>query len=85
VRSAPGSPIECWTWCWVTIACTAKNEMNDAMSMSPNVTAANTMILAHSTGSRRGTAIRLERIMPVEYSPVMTRTPRTPIANWARW
>ena len=46
---------------------------------------ANTAIFATRTGSRRGTAIRLERIMPVEYSPVMTSTPSTPIASCARW
>ena len=33
--------------------------------------------------SRRGTAMRLDRIMPVAYSPVTTRTPRTPIASCA--
>ena len=53
--------------------------------MRTKVTAAKTPSLAHSTGSRRGAAMRLERIIPVEYSPLMTSTPRTPIASWARW
>ena len=38
---------------------------------------------AHSTGSRCGTAAKVERIMPVEYSPVITSTPSTPIASCA--
>ena len=44
-------------------------------SISTNVTAAKTPSFAASTGSRRGTAIRLERIIPVEYSPLITSTP----------
>src|SRR5665811_1876486 len=39
---------------------------------------------AHSAGRRRGTAARVERIIPVEYSPVMTSTPRTTTASCAR-
>ncbi len=33
--------------------------------------------LAARTGSRVGTAANVERIMPVEYSPVMDRAPMT--------
>ena len=66
------------------IAWAPKNATNALASISTNVTEANTAILAHSTGSRRGTAIRLERIIPVEYSPLITSTPSTPIASWAR-
>jgi hypothetical protein len=29
--------------------------------------------------------MKLERIMPVEYSPLITSTPSTPIASCARW
>ncbi len=43
-----------------------------------------TAALDHSTGSRRGTAARVERIIPVEYSPAVTRTPRTPSASWPK-
>ncbi|HET6813639.1 MAG TPA: hypothetical protein VFJ69_06485 [Actinomycetota bacterium] len=46
---------------------------------------ASTMALPHSTGSRRGTATMLVRIMPVAYSLVTRSTPRTPTAIWASW
>lgn len=48
-------------------------------------TSPNTAALDHSTGSRRGTAASVERIMPVEYSPAVTSTPSTPRANWAKF
>ena len=35
------------------------------------------------TECRCGAAAKVERIIPVEYSVVMTRTPRTPMASWA--
>jgi hypothetical protein len=47
------------------------------------VTRPNTPAFPQSTGSLFGTAANVERIMPVEYSPLMTRTPSTPIASWA--
>jgi hypothetical protein len=37
--------------------------------------------LAQRTGRRFGTAVIVERIMPVVYSPVIRRTPSTPIAS----
>ena len=40
------------------------------------------MAFDHSTGSRLGAAVRLERIMPVVYSPVMVSAPRTATASW---
>src|SRR5262245_28141249 len=46
---------------------------------------ASTTALAHSTGSRRGTATMLVRIMPVAYSLVIRSTPRTPTAICASW
>ena len=49
--------------------------------MSANTTAAKTPVFAHSTGSRFGTALKLARIIPVEYSPVMMSTPSTAIAS----
>ena len=49
--------------------------------MSTSTTAAKTPVFAHSTGSRFGTALKLARIIPVEYSPVITSTPRTAIAS----
>src|SRR5487761_1053118 len=53
-------------------------------SMSTNETTAKTLIFAQSTGSRFGTAVKLARIIPVAHSPVMTRTPSTPIASCER-
>ena len=47
------------------------------------MTAANTATFAHSTGRRLGTAENVERIIPVEYSPVITSTPSTPIESCA--
>ena len=46
------------------------------------MTAPKTAVFAQSTGSRFGTALKLARIIPVEYSPVITRTPSTAIASW---
>jgi len=53
-------------------------------TVSSTVTPAKTAALAHSTGSRRGTAAKVARIIPVAYSPVISSTPSTPIASWAR-
>lgn len=50
-----------------------------------SATSPNTAALDHSTGSRRGTAASVERIMPVEYSPAVTSTPSTPRASWAKF
>ncbi|GGT90305.1 hypothetical protein GCM10010208_11520 [Actinomadura livida] len=44
----------------------------------------NTRALAHSIGSRRGTASSVARIMPVEYSAEITRTPRTQTTSWPK-
>jgi hypothetical protein len=48
------------------------------------VTAARTNAFAHSAGSRFGTAVSVDRIMPVEYSPVTMSTPRTATTRFAR-
>ena len=45
--------------------------------VTAKTTMAKTAALAHSTGRRRGTAQKVAKIMPVEYSPVITSTPRT--------
>ena len=55
-----------------------------AGTVMTSVVEAKTRALAHSTGRRVGTAAKVARIIPVAYSPVMSRTPRTPIASWAR-
>ena len=52
--------------------------------MVRNTTPANTASFPHSIGSRRGTTVREERIMPVLYSPLISNTPRTPMASWAK-
>ena len=63
---------------------TNKEATSTAGTISTRVTPAKTPAFAHSTGRRRGTAKNEERIMPVEYSALMTSTPRTPMANWAK-
>ena len=40
-----------------------------------------TLAFAGRTGRRLGTAVMVERIIPVVYSPVISRTPSTPIAR----
>src|ERR1700730_10478729 len=66
------------------IAWLAKNAINTDGSIKRNETVAYTAIFAQSTGSRLGTAVMLARIIPVEYSPVITSTPSTPIASCER-
>ena len=62
----------------------AKKAISAGGSISTNVTTReHDAPCAQSTGSRFGTAAREARIIPVEYSPVITSTPRTPIASWA--
>ena len=45
---------------------------------------AKTANLARSTGSRLGTTVSEARIMPLLYSPVISRMPSTPMANCAK-
>ena len=52
--------------------------------MVTNTAPAQTASLAHSIGSRAGTTASEARIMPVLYSPVITRTPRTPMDSCAK-
>ena len=61
-----------------------KNAVKLATSMVSNTTPANTTNFAASIGSRRGTTVSEERIMPVLYSPVISSTPSTPMANCAK-
>ena len=84
-RSASGSPSACSTWWPAHDRLDGEEARRTRRPASARTSPARRRaILAHSTGSRRGTAIRLERIMPVEYSPVMTITPSTPTASCAR-
>ena len=52
--------------------------------VTARVTAVNTVALAARTVRRWGTAEKVVRIMPLAYSLVMTMTPRTAMASWAR-
>ena len=72
-------------WCERRIAWLAKNASSTDGSISANVTVAKTTIFAQSTGSRFGTAPSEARIIPVEYSPLITSTPSTPIASCERF
>ena len=58
--------------------------MKLAASMVRNTVPANTASLPHNMGSRLGTTVREERIIPVLYSPVISSTPRTPTASCAK-
>ncbi len=71
------------TLCPLRIACAAKKAISVDGSASTNVTSPKTPAFAHNTGSRLGTAANVERIIPVEYSPLITSTPSTPIASCA--
>ena len=53
-------------------------------SLTTTATAPNTRTLAVSTTGRRGTADKVARMVPVPYSALMTRTPRTPKMSWPR-
>jgi hypothetical protein len=52
--------------------------------MVRNTVPANTVSLPHNIGNRLGTTVSDERILPVLYSPVISSTPRTPTASWAK-
>jgi hypothetical protein len=62
-----------------------KNDGNATSSPTTKTNTAKTTALAASIGTRRGTASRLARIMPVAYSPVITSTPRTQMVSWLSW
>ena len=57
--------------------------MKLATSETEKITPAKTTSFPHSTGSRRGTAVSDERIIPVLYSPLIISTPSTPKATTA--
>ena len=61
-----------------------KNAVKLATSVVRSTTPANTATFPHNIGSRRGTTVNEERIIPVLYSPLISRTPSTPIANCAK-
>src|SRR5580698_5831761 len=83
-RTTPGSPsAACGAWplmrAWPT-----KNAAKQTTSPTAKVARAKTSDLAASTRPRFGTAIRLVRIIPEEYSELMQSTPSTAMAT-ADW
>jgi len=80
-RSTPGSPIEIGTLGF-SIGAPMKNDTNAATRPTARTSSPSTAALAVSMGTRRGTASRLDRIMPVEYSEAIAMTPRTQITGW---
>src|SRR5260370_1100553 len=60
-----------------------KNAAKPVASPTTKVTAAKTSDLAASTRPRFGTAVRLVRIIPDEYSELMQSTPSTAMASVA--
>src|SRR5262249_15292820 len=61
-----------------------RKEGNATISPRTVTSAAKTVPFAASIPIRRGTASRLDQIIPVEYSLLMTRTPSTHTAIWPR-
>src|ERR1700722_10772403 len=79
--ATPGSPsAACGAWPLMR-AWPAKNAAKLVASPTTKVTAAKTSDLAASTRPRFGTAIRLVRIIPDEYSELMQSTPSTAMAS----
>src|ERR1035437_9023429 len=62
----------------------AKNVAKAVSAARTNVTRAKTVALTASRDPRWGTAVKLVRIIPEEYSAVMISTPSTPMASWLR-
>ena len=62
----------------------AKKAMNAAASPAASATAPNTAAFAASTSGRLGIAASVARIIPEEYSPVITSTPSTPVSSRPR-
>src|SRR6266481_3629650 len=82
-RATPGSPSAAWGAWPAMRACPTKNAVKLVTSPTTKVTTAKTSDLAASTRPRFGTAIRLVRIIPDEYSELMQSTPSTAMASEA--
>ena len=59
-----------------------KNAAKLVTTAVTRVTAASTMALAVNTTPRRGSTVSDVRIIPVEYSEVMTSVPSTTTISW---
>jgi hypothetical protein len=66
------------------IDCAIRNDANPTSSPTMNASTPNTSAFAASIGIRRGAARTLARIMPVEYSLVITSAPSTQSGICAR-
>src|SRR5579859_6074291 len=82
-RATPGSPSAAWGAWPLMRAWPTKNATKVVTSPTTKVTAAKTSDLAARTRPRFGTAIRLVRIIPDEYSELMQSTPSTAMASEA--
>src|ERR1700728_2569508 len=82
-RTTPGSPSAAWGAWPLMRAWPTKNAAKLVNSPTTKVTTAKTSDLAASTRPRFGTAVRLVRIIPDEYSELMQSTPSTAMAAWA--
>src|ERR1700683_2414355 len=82
-RATPGSPSDAWGAWPLMRAWPTKNAAKQVTSPTTKVTRAKTSDLAARTRPRFGTAIRLVRIIPDEYSELMQSTPSTAMATWA--
>src|SRR6201996_1107261 len=82
-RATPGSPSAAWGAWPLMRAWPTKNAAKLTTSPTTKATPAKTSDLAASTRPRFGTAIRLVRIIPDEYSELMQSTPSTAMATWA--
>src|SRR5690606_30137766 len=67
------------------IGVTASAAANEMRSEATNRNAASTRAFAASTEPRTGSAARVERIIPVPYSPVTAMAPRMPASSIVNW
>src|SRR6516225_4853959 len=81
-RSTPGWLSVVLVWCDDMIAWPMKNDAKLLMRPVTNATAASTATFAAASRPRCGSAVSEVRIIPVEYSEVMTSVPTTPISSW---
>ena len=81
-RATPGSLSEHGRMAGREMAAPRKNDGNVTISPTIRTSTAKTSALAASIGVRRGTASSDARMTPVEYSLVMTSTPRTQMVSW---
>ena len=83
-RSAPGSDSDASRPFPLSSAWPTRNEVKLAASMVTKHCAGEDAEFGPQHGSRRGTTVNDERIIPVLYSPLISSTPRTPIASCAK-